>query len=186
MPHESIVRDVSINNRKWAIVGVYRPPSMDNKIFTDLFTRGMDLISTKFDSVLTLGNLNYDCLDRTRGSTLLDLCDIFDFKNIIKTATYFMKNCQPSLVDVILTNQSRLCFGALNFWWGISNWYNMIGVAVRGVSVREQKQILNTAVLKILIKMNLMKMSVRYLSMRPMFLMISMTFTGRMKGYSPT
>ena len=113
---------------------------MDNKIFTDLFTRGMDLISTKFDNVLTLGDLNYDCLDRTRGSTLLDLCDIFDFKNIIKTATCFMKNCQPSLVDVILTNQSRLCFGALNFGCGISDWHNMIGVAVRGAAVREQKQ----------------------------------------------
>ena len=140
MPLESIVLDVSINNRKWAIVGVYRPPSMDNKIFTDLFTRGTDLISTKFDNVLTLGDLNYDCLDRTRGSTLLDLCDIFDFKNIIKTATCFMKNCQPSLVDVILTNQSRLCFGALNFGCGISDWHNMIGVAVRGAAVREQKQ----------------------------------------------
>ena len=79
---------------------------MDSKIFTDLFTRGMNPISTKFDNVLTLGDLNYDCLDHTRGSTLLDLCDIFDFKNIIKTATCFMKNCQPSLVDVILTNQS--------------------------------------------------------------------------------
>ena len=137
MPLESIVLDVSINNRKWAIVGVYRPPSMDNKIFTDLFTRGMDLISTKIDNVLTLGDLNYDCLDRTRGSTLLDLCDIFDFKNIFKTATCFMKNCQPSLVDVILTN---LCFGALNFGCGISDWHKMIGVAVRGAEVREQKQ----------------------------------------------
>ena len=100
----------------------------------------MDLISTRFDNVLTLGDLNYDCLDRTRGSTLLDLCDIFDIKNIIKTATCFMKNCQPSLVDVILTNQSRLCFGALNFGCGISDWHNMIGVAVRGAAGREQKQ----------------------------------------------
>ena len=84
MPLESIVLDVSINNRKWAIVGVYRPPSMDNKIFTDLFTRGMDLISTKFDNVLTLGDLNYDCLDRTRGGTLLDLCDILTLKILSK------------------------------------------------------------------------------------------------------
>ena len=51
-----------------------------------------------------------------------------------------MKNCQPSLVDVILTNQPRLCFGALNFGFGISDWHNMIGVAVRGAAVRVQKQ----------------------------------------------
>ena len=41
---------------------------------------------------------------------------------------------------LILTNQSRLCFGALNFGCGISDWHNMIGVAVRGAAVREQKQ----------------------------------------------
>ena len=51
-----------------------------------------------------------------------------------------MKNCQPSLVYVILANQSLLCFGALNFGCGISDWHNMIGVAVRGAAVREQKQ----------------------------------------------
>ena len=57
-----------------------------------------------------------------------------------KTETCFMKNCQPSLVDVILTNQPRLCFGVLNFGCGISDWHNMIGVAVRGAAVRDQKQ----------------------------------------------
>ena len=139
-PIESIVLDVVINNRKWAIIGIYRPPSMDNTLFTNLFTKGMDLITTKFDNLLVLGDLNYDLLDRTKGSTLLDMCDIFDFKSIIKSATCFMKNCQPSLVDVILTNQPRLCFGALNFGCGISDWHNMIGVAVRGTAVRDQKQ----------------------------------------------
>ena len=113
---------------------------MDNTLFTNLFTKGMDLITTKFDNLLVLGDLNYDLQDRTKGSTLLDMCDIFDFKSIIKSATCFMKNCQPSLVDVILTNQPRLCFGALNFGCGISDWHNMIGVAVRGTAVRDQKQ----------------------------------------------
>ena len=43
-------------------------------------------------------------------------------------------------MDVILTNQTLLCFGALNFGCGISDWHNMIGVAVRGATVRDQKQ----------------------------------------------
>ena len=83
-PIETIVLDVVINNRKWALVGAYRPPSMDNTLFTDLFTKGMDLISTKFDNILILGDLNYDLLDRTKGTTLHDMCDIFDLKNLIK------------------------------------------------------------------------------------------------------
>ena len=38
------------------------------------------------------------------------------------------------------TNQPRLCFGALSFGCGISDWHNMIGVAVRIAAVRDQKQ----------------------------------------------
>ena len=91
-PIKTIVLDVVINNRKWASVGAYRPPSMDNTLFTDLLTKGMDLISTKIDNILILGDLNYDLLDRTKGTTLHDMCDIFDLKNIIKTETCFMKN----------------------------------------------------------------------------------------------
>ena len=36
-PIESIVLDVIINDRKWAVVGAYRPPSVDNKLFADIF-----------------------------------------------------------------------------------------------------------------------------------------------------
>ena len=140
LPIETIVLDVTINKRKWAIIGAYRPPSMDNKLFTDLFTKGMDHISTKFDNILLTGDLNYDTLDKTKGATLLDLCDIFDLSNLIKAATCFMKNCVPSLVDVILTNQPRLCFNALNFGCGISDWHNMIGVANRGAAAKVETQ----------------------------------------------
>ena len=73
LPIETIVLDVTVNNRKWAIVGVYRPPSMDNKLFTDLITKGMDRITTKFDNIVLAGDLNYDTLDKTKGATLLDL-----------------------------------------------------------------------------------------------------------------
>ena len=108
LPIETIVLDVTINKRKWAIVGAYRSPSMDNKLFTDLFTKGMNHISTKFDNITLTGDLNYDTLDKTKGATLLDLCDVFDLSNLIKATTCFIKNCVPSLVDVVLTNQPRL------------------------------------------------------------------------------
>ena len=137
---KTIVLDVYINNRKWAIVGAYRPPSVDNKTFSDLFTKGMDRISTIYDNILIVGDLNYDTLDKNKGATLLDLCDIFDFSNLIKSATCYMKNCVPSLVDVILTNQPRLCFNSLNFGCGISDWHNVVGVAIRGAAARVEEQ----------------------------------------------
>ena len=36
----------------------------------------MDRISTIYGNILILGDLNYDTLDKNKGATLLDLCDI--------------------------------------------------------------------------------------------------------------
>ena len=65
-PIETIVLDIQINNRKWAIIGAYRPPSLKNHIFSDILTKGLDKLSIHFDNVMLLGDLNYDCLDRVK------------------------------------------------------------------------------------------------------------------------
>ena len=51
-----------------------------------------------------------------------------------------MKNCSPSLVDVVLTNKSQFCFNPINFGCGISDWHNMIGVLVKGAAPKVEKQ----------------------------------------------
>ncbi|MCW4342515.1 MAG: hypothetical protein N0E48_03985 [Candidatus Thiodiazotropha endolucinida] len=131
-PIESIVLDVVLNNRKWAILGTYRPPSVNNNIFSDIFTRGLDRISTQFDNILIAGDLNYDLSDKTKGATLLDLCDIFDLSSLVKSATCFMKNSVPSLVDVLLTNKPNYCCNVINFGCGTSDWHNDQGCHRQG------------------------------------------------------
>ena len=109
---------------------------VDNKLFSDIVTKGTDKIATQFDNILILGDLNYDCMDKSKGSTLFDLCDIFDFRNLIKSPTCFTKNFTPSLVDVILTNKPQYCFNTLNFGCGVSDCHNFIGTVVKGSAPR--------------------------------------------------
>ena len=61
-----------------------------------------------------------------KSQTLDDLCDIFDLTNIIKELTCFKKECNPSLVDTILTNKSKSCFKSLNFNTGVSDCHHLI------------------------------------------------------------
>ena len=105
---------------------------MDNKLFSDIFTKGLDKVSVPFDNIMVTGDLNYDCFEPSKSKPLIDICDIFDLTNMVKPAICFMKNCNPSLVDVILTNKPRFCFNAVNFGCGISDWHNLIGVVVKG------------------------------------------------------
>ena len=51
-----------------------------------------------------------------------------------------MKNCSPSLVNVVITNKSQFCFNPINFGCGIGDWHNMIGVLVNGAAPKVEKQ----------------------------------------------
>ena len=75
-PVETIVLDVCINNRKWAVVWAYSTGLLGWIInfFSDIVTTGTDKIATQFDNIILLGDLKYDCQDKSKVSTLFDLC----------------------------------------------------------------------------------------------------------------
>lgn len=104
------VVECTVQGRKWAFIGAYKPPSLRDDVFLDNATIGLDRISTKFDNILLLGDLNFDLTHPTRWKTLLDMCDVFNLANRINSHTCFMKDCPT------------LCFNALNFGCGISDW----------------------------------------------------------------
>jgi hypothetical protein len=55
-------------------------------------------------------------------------CDVLDFSQLVLKPTCFMKNCIPSLVDVVLTNQKNQYFNIQNVPTGISDCHNIISV----------------------------------------------------------
>ena len=131
---ESIVLESTIAGRKWAIVCAYRPPTLQNSTFTDDFTVALDRIHVHFDNIIVVGDLNYDLTQPAKCEPLRSVCDIFDFSNVVKQPTCFTKNAPPSLVDVILTNRPTLLYNVTNFSSGISDWYNLISVVIKGLA----------------------------------------------------
>ena len=74
-----------------------------------------------------LGDLNFDMLDGPKGEKLKGICDIFDMNNIVKDPTCFTSNNKPSLVDVILVNDTFFIGKTFNFNCGLSDVHNLIG-----------------------------------------------------------
>ena len=129
---ESVIIEITIHNRKWGIICTYRPPSMNNSIFIDDFTAGVDRLHVHFDNVIVAGDLNYDFKIPQKYQPLQSVCDIFDFTNLITKPTCFTKNAPPSIVDVILTNRPSFLFNITNISCGISDWHNIISVVIKG------------------------------------------------------
>lgn len=104
---EAIVLDISIGQTKFALIAAYKPPSVENTIFTsDMFSL-LDKATSISDNIICIGDLNCDILkpldNNKQGRCLLDICDVYDLDSLINIPTRISPN-RASCLDVILTN----------------------------------------------------------------------------------
>lgn len=60
---------------------------------------------------------------------------------LVNGPTCFKKGCNPSLVDVIMTNKKSVCFKSQNFPTGGSDCHNIISTVIKGEVLQEPKQL---------------------------------------------
>ena len=128
---ESISLEVNIENKKWLIIGAYKPPCMPNNIFKDNCSTILDKACTKYDNFILMGDLNFDMLDSQKCEPLAEICDIFYACNVVKSPTCFSKIYKPSLLDVIITNKPSSISKTCNFNCGLSDMHNMIAFQLK-------------------------------------------------------
>ena len=138
---EGITYEVNIGQNKWAFVCMYKPPSLDDDLLNSECIKVLDKCTTIADKLLVIGDLNYDMLDKSKSKPLTDLSNLFDFHCLVKLPTCHVLHAKPSLVDVILTNAPKSCFGHLNFTTGISDWPNMVTICIKGVVEKGERSI---------------------------------------------
>ena len=124
---EAISIEVNLNKENWLFCGAYKPPAVPDELFFNDCSLTMERISANFDSYIFLGDLNFDMLcNRKKNETLVNICDLFNLQNVIKTPSCFTANGKPSLLDAILTNNSESISKTCNFSPGLSDVHNMI------------------------------------------------------------
>ena len=120
-----------MSKRKWGILCLYRQPSLQDSVFEKEMTLCLDKMYIDFEHVICIGDLNYDLLKKDKCKTLTNICDNFNLENVIKNPTCCMKNHQPTLIDVILTNSKNLICNSTNFDCGLSDCHDMICTSLR-------------------------------------------------------
>jgi len=123
---EHVTLEVNLENQKLLFICTYKPPSVKNNVFEDQCQMTIDKITSKYDNIFFLGDLNFDMLDSAKCQPLMNICDTFDLDNIVNNPTCFTVNGKPSLLDVILTNCKSLVFKSCNFSCGLSDVHNII------------------------------------------------------------
>ena len=101
---------------------------MTDEIFENDCSLTLDKISTKYDNYILLGDLYFDMLCEQKCSSLVNICDIFYLKNLVKEPTCYTANNKSSLVEVILTNSENVSkvSGTWNFSIGLTDVHSVI------------------------------------------------------------
>ena len=77
---ETILFDLRVSQRHFALVSAYKPPSVNNATFTNELSRVLDAAFLLCENVVCIGDLNSDILhplcNNKQGQCLLDINDI--------------------------------------------------------------------------------------------------------------
>ena len=124
---ESICSELTIANRKWIRLNIYRPPNPNNKnTFFDEITARLSKAAGKYENIIIMGDFNIDIKNKGLGNGKLDtFCDLFDLTNLIHSETCLMKN-HKSTIDLFLTNKPKPFFKTHATKTGLSNYHKLI------------------------------------------------------------
>ena len=96
--------------------------------------KDLDTYDSKYDNIILLGDLNVESSD----PVLYNFCNVYNLFSLVKEPTCFKNPCNPSCVDLFLTNRPRSFQNIVTIETGISDFHKMV-ITVMKVFYKKQK-----------------------------------------------
>ena len=116
---EILCVEINLRKQKWVLLGIYRPPKMNEAYFLDHLSRVIDLYSKKYDRILIMGDFNLEPTDEP----IETFCDGYNLYNLVKENTCFKG--PPKCYDLILTNCKHNFQNTIAVTTGFSDFHKM-------------------------------------------------------------
>ena len=123
---EIIVFEFSVSNKKWLLLGNYRPPSQNDLSFINELNLALNFFSPIYENFVLLGDFNLS----TENSNLKNFMCSFDLESLINSPTCY-KSTNPSCIDLILTNKKNHFMKSATFETGLSDHHKLITTILR-------------------------------------------------------
>ena len=96
MDIELILLDFTVKNQRWLCVGIYRPPSQNEKYFIDYLSKTLGQFSCQYDKTMLIGDFNLSINNKS----LENFMNTFDLECLIKKPTCFQYS-NPTCIDLM-------------------------------------------------------------------------------------
>ena len=97
---EGFFIELNLRCKKWLLSCSYNPrPSLIAEHLS-IIGKNLGLLAANYDQILLMGGFNAEPQDHF----LMDFCDGYNLKNLIKVPTCFKNPEKPTSIDLMLTN----------------------------------------------------------------------------------
>ena len=72
--------EINLKKQKWVLIGIYRPPDMNETYFLDELSKVIDLYSKRYDRIVIMGDFNSEPSDKP----IETFCDGYNLHNLVK------------------------------------------------------------------------------------------------------
>ena len=124
---EIIVFEFSISNKKWLLLGNYKPPSQNELSFINEIKLSLNFFSSSYENFLLLGDFNLS----TKNPNFKNLLNSFDLESLIKIPTCYKSLSSPTSIDLILTNKKNFFMKSTTFETGMSDFHKLTTTILR-------------------------------------------------------
>ena len=131
MDIELILLEFTVKNQRWLCVGIYRPPSQNEKYFIDHLSKTLGQLSRQYDKTVLIGDFNLTIDDKS----LQNFMTTFDLECLIKKSTCFQSS-NPTCIDPILTNKKQFFKNTDVIEVGISDHHSLIITALKSLLLK--------------------------------------------------
>ena len=128
--YEVILIELSIKSWKWLCIGLYKPPSQNEKYFLDNQSLALTKVSCEYENVMLIGDFTLT----VENKNLEVFMNTFDLECVIKKPTCF-PSISPSCIDLILTNKKEFFKNSV-LKVGISDHHSLFVTAIQSQLVK--------------------------------------------------
>ena len=128
---EIIVFEFTVSNKKWLLLGNYRPPSQNDLSFISELNLVLNFFSPIYENFVFLGDFNLS----SENPNLKNFMRSFDLESLINSPTCY-KSTNPSCIDVVLTNKKNHFIKSAAFETGLSDHYKLITTILRKTIIK--------------------------------------------------
>ena len=123
---EIILFEFSVSNKKWLLLGNYKPPSQNDLSFINELNLALNFFSPIYENFVLLGDFNLS----TENPKLKNFMCSFDLESFIDSPTCY-KSINPTCINLILTNKKNHFMKPPTFEKGLSDHHKLIITIVR-------------------------------------------------------